>query len=442
MLDQLGELLHAPKGAFGYREGTCTEQDARHRIVYRSSGGCAVIFSNCHQKAEWRALADQVLDEVVPNIQADKIQSARGDGRFYNYSQSVWHTPESLAEAIHDRISRRIFVDGECLFGFRFQDVANLSERTYEGETAYGSLLFLPAGMTPPMGIGIQLTCGEKSRDVLFQPPQLKYVRKLLAGCGKPGGREQDRQALVFVQDEDSGASKEHGKKSCYRCFGFVPEKEADRFPIRARIHGQGKWILSLSGQDVLQFKNGQVRFIRDPIEESRESLEQELGICLGSQRKPGDSPCFEDYRQFIEVLSRQQHGTSAIFLDLQHPAVAGRMRDLEAHCRAQRVEPWSVLKIEPDDERAGAISGISRIDGCFIVDYTKGTLEFINVIVDGQAVVDGSMASGSRRNSIPAFLANLVRDCPGTKAVAFLFSEDGDLSVIRGSDMERQLHS
>ena len=69
-------------------------------------------------------------------------------------------------------------------------------------------------------------------------------------------------------------------------------------------------------------------------------------------------------------------------------------------------------------------------------------TLEFINVIVDGQAVVDGSMASGSRRNSIPAFLANLVRDCPGTKAVAFLFSEDGDLSVIRGSDMERQLHS
>lgn len=427
MLDQLSELLHAPKEAFKYQESICAEQDACRRIISNFADGCAVVSTNYDQKKAWRFLAGRTLDEVVRNIQLDG-----GDGRFYNYVHSTWHTPESLAESIYDRISARIFVDGEGFLGFQFQDVTDISEMTYEGEAAYGSLLFLPSGMTGPPICGIKLAHGLGHGTVLFQHSQLKYIRKLLAGAGKPSRHKQDRQGLVFIQEE-------HEKK--YRCIGYIPEKDIDQFPVKARINGHGKWILSLAGQDVLQIKGRQVRFPRNLIEESREALKAELQIGSESEWTQNDPPCFEQYQQFIEMLSQQQHGTSAIFLDLQNSIVAAHMNNLEMHCRAQRVEPWSVLDMKPDDDRAGAIGGISRIDGCFIVDYTKGTLEFINVIVDGQAVVDGSLASGSRRNSIPAFLANLVKKCPDIKAVAFLFSEDGNLAVIRGSELAYQMN-
>lgn len=426
MLDRLGELLHAPKEAFRYQEGVCAEQDAYHRIVSNLGGGCAVVSANCGQKTAWRFLAGRTLDVVVPNIRL-----VRGDGRFYNYFHSRWHTPESMAESIHDRISSRIFVDGEGFFGFRFQDVTDISEMTYEGETAYGSLLFLPKGAAVPSVCGITLAHGSRHGDVLFQRSQLKYIRKLLAGVGKPSRHKQDRQGLAFIQED--GAER-------YRCIGYIPEKYADQFPVKARINGHGKWILTLAEQDVLQVKGRQVCFPRNPIEESREALKAELHICSESDPNQNGLPCFEEYQQFIEMLSQQQHGTSAIFLDLRNSVVENRMNTLETHCRAQRVEPWDVLKIKPDDDRAGAVDGISRIDGCFIVDYTTGKLEFINVIVDGQAVVDGSLASGSRRNSIPCFLANLIQECRDIKAVAFLFSEDGDLTVIRGSELARQL--
>lgn len=427
MLDQLAELLCAPKDTFRYQEGICAEQDACHRIVSDSAGNCAVVSTNCDQTVAWRFLAGRTLDEVARNIQL-----ARGSGWFYNYSHSTWHTPKSLAESIYDRINARIFVDGEGFFGFRFQDVTDISEMTYEGETAYGSLLFLPNGATAPPICGIKLAHCFEHGVTLFQPSQLKYIRKLLAGAGNPGRHKQDRQGLVFIQE---------GNNETYRCIGYVPEKDVDQFPVRAHINGHGKWILTLAGQDVVQIKGRQVRFPRNPIEESREALKTELQICSESEQSPNDPPCFERYQQFIEMLGRQHHGTSAIFLDLRNSVVAEHMKNLEMHCRAQRVEPWSVLDMKPDDDRAGAVGGISRIDGCFIVDYTTGTLEFINVIVDGQAVVDGSLASGARRNSIPGFLANLVKKCPDIKAVAFLFSEDGDLTVIRGSELARQLN-
>lgn len=424
MLVQLAELLHAPKGAFRYQEGAYTAQDACHRIVFGSANACAVVSTNCAQKEMWRFLASRTLDEVVRNIQPDW-----GDGRFYDYSRSTWHTAETLAESIYDRISQSIFVGGEGLFGFRFQDVTDISEMTYEGDTAYGSLLFLPNEAAVPPMRSIQLARGSGHEDVLFQRSQLKYIRKLLAGSGMPSRHEQDRQGLVLIQEDN---------REKYRCIGYISEKDTDQFPVSARINGSGKWILTLAGQDVLQIRDRQVCFLRDPIEESREALKDELQICSKSEQEANGLPCFEQYERFLKALGQQRHGTSAIFLDLQNSAAATWMNNLEMHCRAQRVEPWSVLDL--DDDSAGAVGGISRIDGCFIVDYTKGTLEFINVIVDGQAVVNGSLASGSRRNSIPGFLANLVKECHGIKAVAFLFSEDGDLTVVRGSELDRQL--
>lgn len=428
MLDRLAELLDAPNGAFRYQEGVCVQQDACHRIVFRSADNCAVVSTNCEQKAAWRFLAGRTLDGVVWNIQPN-----RHDGRFYDYSRSTWHTAETLAESIYDRICQSIFVGGEGLFGFRFQDVTDISAMTYEGETAYGSLLFLPSGAAVPPAYSIQLAHGLEQRGVPFQRSQLKYIRKLLAGVGKPSRHGQDSQGLVLVQE---------GRGEKYRCIGYIPEKDADQFPVRARINGHGKWILNLAGQDMLQIKGHQVCFPRDPIEESQEALKAELQIYSKSEQKRNGLPCFEQYKGFLETLGQQRHGTSAIFLDLQNRTAADWMDNLETHCRAQRVEPWSVLDLELDDDRVKAVSGLSRIDGCFIVDYTKGTLEFINVIVDGQAVVSGSLASGSRRNSIPAFLANLVKESSGIKAVAFLFSEDGDLTVVRGSELKRRLGS
>lgn len=420
MLAQLAELLHASEGTFQYREGALTPQDACHKIVFSDANACAVVSANCAQKELWRFLASRTLDEVIRNI-----QSNRSDGRFYNYSHSIWHAPKTLADSIYDRICQRIFLDGESLFGFRFQDVTDISEMTYEGDPAYGSLFFLPYGATASTVGGIKFESGPKHEGILFQHSRLKYIRKLLAGA-----EDASSQGLAFLQ-------KRSGET--YRCIGYALDKDVHQFPVRARINGNGKWMLSLAGQDVVQIKDSHVRFPRNPIEESREVLKDELQICSKSEQIANSLPCFEQYKRFLETLGRQRHGTSAIFLDLQNSTAAKWMDNLEAHCRAQRVEPWSVLDL--DDDRAGAVGGISRIDGCFIVDYVKGTLEFVNVIVDGQAVVDGSLASGSRRNSIPGFLANLVKECPDIKAVAFLFSEDGDLTVVRGSELKRQLY-
>lgn len=430
MLNHLAKLLCAPERIFEYQDGICAQEDVFHRIVSNPDGDCAVLSANCDQNVAWRYLTDRTLDEVVKNIQLE-----RKDGRFYDYSRSTWHTSESLAESIYDRINSRIFIDGEGFFGFRFQDVTDISEMTYEGETAYGSLLFLPNGMsknsTALLKDGIKLVQGLKQDAVLFEHSQLKYIRKLLVGVGKSSRHKQDRQGLVFVQK----SSREK-----HRCVGYIPEKKADRFPVKAQINGHGKWILNLAGQDVLQVKGRQVFLPRNPIEESRDALKAELQIYSKSEQQPNGLPSFDQYETFIKMLSRQQHGTSAVFLDMKNIEVARWMNNLENCCRAQRIEPWSVLDMDPDDNRAGAVGGISRIDGCFIVDYPRGELVFVNVIVDGIALVNGSLASGSRRNSIPCFLANLVDKCPDVKAVAFLFSEDGDLTVIRGSELVRQM--
>ena len=79
MLDQLGELLHAPKEAFRYQEGVCVGQDAYHRIVSNPGSGCAVVSASCDQKPAWRFLAGRTLDEVALNIQL-----ALGSGWFYS----------------------------------------------------------------------------------------------------------------------------------------------------------------------------------------------------------------------------------------------------------------------------------------------------------------------------------------------------------------------
>lgn len=424
MLDHLTELLRAPEGMFRYQEGPYISQKMCRIIASDSSNANAVVFTNYGWKVAWRFLINRTLDEAMRNIQPNGNRE-----KFYNYRQSIWHTPETVAYSIYDRLCRRIFIDFEGNFGFRFLDISRLSEMTYEGEVAYGALLFLPNGMAVQPKCSIQLLDYE---CVLLQHSQLKYIRKLLAGTGISDKREKNRQGLVFLQE---------GRREKYRCMGYILEKEANQFPIKASIKGNGKWMLALAGQDILEIRDRQVRFPRNSIEESREVLKTELHICSKNEWTPNDPPCFEQYEQFLKTLSQQRHGTSAVFLDLQNETVAKWMNNLEAHRRAQRVEPWSVLNMEFDDAKTVAVSGISRIDGCFIVDYVKGTLEFINVIVDGLAVVDGSLASGSRRNSIPSFLANLLNECSDIKAVAFLFSEDGDLTVVQGSELAHQLH-
>lgn len=424
MLVQLAKLLDSPEGAFTYHEGVWAAKDAYHRIDYGSVNACAVISADRDWGAAHRFLTGQALDELASNI-----WPMRNDGRFYDFNRSTWHTAETLAESIYDRISRRVFIEGENLLGFRFQDVTDVSEMTYEGETAYGSLLFLPHRLKSPRTRGITLLRDLGKEDVLFQRSQLKYIRKLLAGTWAPDREEQDRPALVFCQQSI---------REEYRCTGYVPERDADLFPIKVHIKGNGRWTLALVGRELLEVRDSKVRFLRDPITESREALESELGLCSESGRKRGDPPSFDQYEPFLNVLRQQRHGTSVIFLDLQNDKVSKWISDLEAHGRAQRIKPLSVLKL--DNGRAGMLGGISRIDGCFIVDYTKGTLEFINVIVDGLAVVDGSLASGARRNSIPACLATLLKKCADLKTVALLFSEDGDLSVVRGSDLKHQL--
>lgn len=423
MMDHLAELLRAPKGAFRYQEGTYTSSAMSHKTVSDSSDANAVVISNCDGKAAWRFLANLTLNEAALNI-----QSNGGVGQFYNYHQSIWHTPETIAYSTYDRLCQRVFIDFEAILGFRFLDITGLSEMTYEGDAAYGSLLFLPSGTAVRPQCDILLS-GHKR--VLLERSQLKYIRKLLAGTEVPDKCGKDRQGLVFIQEHS-------GEK--YYCAGYISEKNADQFPVRASMKGNGKWTLALAGQDILDIRGSQVRFTRNPIEESRDALKSELHICSESEWTPNDPPCFERYEQFLMTLSRQHHGTSAVFLNFQDKAVADWINNLEVRCRAQRVEPLSVLDLKPDDFRSAAVRGISRIDGCFIVNYVKGTLEFINVIVDGLAVVDGSLASGSRRNSIPCFLANLARACPGARSVAFLFSEDGEVSVVRGSELERQL--
>lgn len=283
-------------------------------------------------------------------------------------------------------------------FGIDFDMINQLSGMTYETSKANGILLI---DSTKQNKSDISFVKSDISFDVKYK----KAIRKYLEGCTKDYGLH----IRLCSNDND-------GKK--YEVIGYRSKIEWDQLSIR--ILGGFKWEFSIANGKVYRVNGTHVSVYKDQTDEIISCLLQEFSISDDNESK-------EIYRKLINKLKEQGHGTSVVFLEFtkgQEERINKLINTNRAVCIDCKIDKF--LKTKENEE---LLYGISKIDGAFIVDAKENLVKCFSAILDGNAIRNGDIGRGARYNSVANFLQTLrAKD----KALAIVFSEDGDVNLLK----------
>ena len=370
--------------------------------------GNLYYFALCSRtgKAESNLLLCRTVDSLAEvftksvRVQGDKI-SFFSPRRFVDEDSKV----VALVSEIVSWLYKSLEIFYERALGFRFAAITAVAERAYEKDAALGKI-FLYSGADDFGDVCCPQMQGGSA--VALRVENARLVRRLLAGAGESG--------LLFIRT--GGELDEY----CFR--GYL---KADALPdtstvTEIEIDGKGTWTLSLAAQKVFSVKGNRAYMPPRPLEIMKQVLTDTLGLG------------FDNLLPALDALSEQRHGTSVVLLNLDAAYVNNWMENLVQCGRAFPIKP---IPLDTEDGRIGELKellkSISRIDGAIIVDYPTKEIRYVNVIVDGRAVPGGMPDAGARHNALYGFIQNLkaaAKDDPeASPALAFIFSEDGDLS-------------
>lgn len=366
------------------------------------------------EQSENRFLLDTVAEEMWLTFQdSEEYNRDGGAGEwFYDYAGHMWHTPKTLAEALHERVSQKVFTWMRGSLGIDPLVVSDLCGMTYEKDRASGCLAF----WTGQLDKGIVAFRLYSSEPAEFIKENLGFVRKQLAGAKKGG--------LLFVR-----AGADHHEEYVHTGYLAAVEKAF----VTIWLEDRGYWVLRIGGRPIFKVKSRDVFGLSDPLVKVRREIDAELGDGTAKKLAP-----------ILKALQAQGHGTSVIFLDMTDPVSSAMFENLEKMGRALKAE-----NIRMDDiDEAGRehlirlLRDISRVDGSLVWDYRTQSLVYANVIVDGRAILPGRREFGARRNAVAGGIANLAsQDSSGKiKAIAVIFSEDGGISTVSASECRKEL--
>jgi len=334
----------------------------------------------------------------------------RGDAWFYNSERSEEYTPKSLAKVISGRLYDSVSIFYTNALGLDFDTLTAVAEMKYEKDAARGRIVLSSCcdsgGLSGICTLQRRADNKGAEKSIALNEKNARLIRRLFAGAGGGG--------LLFVQDQ----------KGQYFYHGYVKEKCLNEMFTIVELDGKGGWTLCLAGQKVFTVKGNRVYLPPFPLMVMKKELERVLGLE------------YVDMLPALRVLSEQKHGTSVVFmnLDTEKSHGAARMDNLVKCGRAFMVEPVDLQRKGQnlDFDVAELLKSISRIDGAVIVDYPSRSIRYTNAIVDGKAMPGGRPDAGARHNALYGFIETLKEELkgnPNEKALAFVFSEDGDIS-------------
>ncbi len=417
ILDPLANLLGAESGTL--KAGNTKEDVGTYfqklQGKYKDLETIYIGTSDC------QALLQIAVDRVVRAFHGMRLIPFQDPNKlFYRSDTKGTSSNDDVANCLYAEIGDWLKTRYKTVLGLDFDVIDMLSNAPYEGEAARGEIAFLPdlderdcAKLEP-----LPLVRFTENKRLALNAHNIKQVRKVLAGS--------HNNCLLLYHDEESRE---------YLCYGFIPLDRKNEFPYCIEIRGPYNWVLSKEGEPLFEMINGNPRIIVDEIENAFSLLQEEF------KGDPNQAAIVEKMKTAIHAISQQHHGTSVIFLDLASGGPAHDwMENLVNRKRALPTKNVHLLQMQHTKEQGKFLANLGRIDGALVVDVNTGELQYTAAIVDGLAIVDGHLDRGARHNSIKTFIANLYKKQTDGRMAALVFSEDGGVKIIRGSEIAQEI--
>jgi hypothetical protein len=325
------------------------------------------------------SLVEAAIDEMLARANEEIIQPDAGAGLWV-----LGSTDDILRKAgvrFFSGLLHRVDTDSQIVgtAAFVFDAISRLSLTPYERAEPAGSIVF--AGKNKNIGTPVLM---------LAAPVPIKQVRAL-------------RKLLVLANDG-----------LVLRCDcghvlslvdGAAPQDTDTSRGCEVRITGRGKWIVSMSGRELMSIADGHPSLPKPLVDE------QALAF---------------DLRRLIPTMTKE---SAAIF------AQVGRCLATSGHGAllviAENAEDEAVrlgndgLSVAPIKLTPELSPRLTAIDGAVLCS-ASGICHAVGVILDGLSVSVGDRGRGSRFNSASRYVASCQRAC-----AAMVVSEDGGLDLL-----------
>ncbi len=331
---------------------------------------------------------------------------------FFNPSAGVYHSEETLAQAIYNIVRTQIPEMYGFMSGINLSLVLSIISEHYESSKSKGAIAFTgisSADTEFTKHLHLQFSSKEQ---LPLRPEMKKLIRKLLEGG--------DGDILVLSDINAQCCPKIHAE---YCCVGYSKYDKLNLFPCIIYCEQRDTWVFRYASRNVFRFQRGNILCLQD-----------QLKICIEDLKKVFRN--IENIQPAISAISEQSHGSSIVLLDMSNENVKNYISNLETHKRALKIE--SIL-LNPSKNKSfdiTTLTKLARVDGSFIIDCNNETLEYINVIVDGDSKIEGNYSFGARRTVVRNFIANIRYKCGTPKAAALIFSEDGGCLLVKADDL------
>ncbi|MDE7243170.1 MAG: hypothetical protein K2O18_04220 [Oscillospiraceae bacterium] len=364
-------------------------------------------------------LAAREVRDIVCDSGLFRLTSNGNKNRWaFNPAGHRWHTPETFANQIYERICSHVFTWLRSCLGLDPFSLSHIVDMNYETDAASGRIIFHTGALADYTNVYKITSSSSLLVDLCME--NTRFIRKQLAGAGK--------NALLFVRKSaDSTAN--------YSYEGYIAPPNGnlcldDRF-LSVQLKRDGNWILYLNDRPILHVRHRDVFLPSDELSAVRENIDREFGTGTAAKLSI-----------VLDALHKQRHGTSVIFLNMNDPSAQEMMNRLYQNGRALRIENMHIDGTGgPDIE--SILESISRVDGAFVCDLQSMCILFVNVLVDGLALAPGRSDCGARHNALESAIVNLTHNAPKTvRAVAVIFSEDGGISSISASECRTKLQN
>lgn len=318
------------------------------------------------------------------------------------------------------------------------EKIDDISNRTYEGSSPFGSILFLNRRVLKSDIKPIDYTIKFHSDD-LIALNDAKLVRKLLEltnnekdlylisdhemiyGLGKINWSKLNDSILLKI--DFRGLSKYN--------VNLVTTNETDPSIGRLVIESGKKIYKTNKNLEILD-KNLLKLSFKSPIIEGEGYTSDKFKRLLKSEYFDGDLKINEDVVEYLEQVithaREQKHGTMVVITD--NDTAVSELKTLKKQ---------SIL-IENAEIIPEYIKFLTSIDGAIYFD-TYGKCHAIGVILDGIAKENiGDASRGARYNSAYRYLEKLKE--LGKKCIIVIISEDGMVNLIPETDSEEKIYA
>ena len=281
----------------------------------------------------------------------------------------------------------------EFFYGFYSMDInfiQNLSATTYERSYTNARIY---ASRTDGRGVRRTRKNGLKvafADAIDFSIDNLRQIRKLLE-------LSNDKLALVIG---------ENGK------IRGITSEELQQNECEIRMGGHLAWTITYDGQKTISYNNGHYHiFVSHTADVNLKNFLST--ICEAEQ--------IENLAYVITEASKQVHGTIIVLGNEEEI-----LKETERITNAKYGIEISAVDLANEKD---LIQAMTSIDGALMMD-TNCKCSCIGAILDGDFVIKGSMARGSRYNSAHNYVVRRAQ--MGEKFTAVVISEDGTVDAIK----------